>query len=223
MNGSDATRESYDAIAEAYTSRYVDELQHKPLDRALLTAFVDELREAGDLSASLVADVGCGPGHVARFLSSLGAGVCGVDLSPAMCAIARELNPGATFYEASMYALPVADGAWDGIVAFYALCHVAHRDLGRVLNEFHRVVKDGGPLLIAYHGGDEVRHTDELMGATVDLDFHFHAAPTLRLLLDEAGFDVDAVLERRAYEPFEVATTRVYMQARKRSTDGKSR
>jgi hypothetical protein len=48
-------RTSYDAVAQAYERRYGEELQHKPLDRALLRVFADEVGPA-----SVVGDVGCG-------------------------------------------------------------------------------------------------------------------------------------------------------------------
>ena len=65
--GRSATSDSYDRVAAEYAERYVDELRHKPLDRALLDWFVGETQGAGT-----VADVGCGPGQVARYLHERG-------------------------------------------------------------------------------------------------------------------------------------------------------
>ncbi|MFZ0190960.1 MAG: hypothetical protein WAL72_28910, partial [Streptosporangiaceae bacterium] len=39
-----ATRTSYDAVAAAYADQLSDELRRKPLDRALLTAFAEQVR-----------------------------------------------------------------------------------------------------------------------------------------------------------------------------------
>jgi hypothetical protein len=41
-----ATRVSYDAVAAAYAEGLSDELRRKPLDRALLAAFAEQVREA---------------------------------------------------------------------------------------------------------------------------------------------------------------------------------
>jgi SAM-dependent methyltransferase len=41
-----ATRTSYDAVAAAYADQLSDELRRKPLDRALLTAFAEQVRAA---------------------------------------------------------------------------------------------------------------------------------------------------------------------------------
>lgn len=70
-------RESYDSAAAAYAEHLSDELAHKPLDRHLLNRFAEETRGRGP-----VADLGCGPGHVARYLSQQGVAVFGVDFSP---------------------------------------------------------------------------------------------------------------------------------------------
>src|SRR5260370_6799025 len=42
-----ATRASYDAVAGAYAEAMSDELRHKPLDRALLTAFGEQVPQVG--------------------------------------------------------------------------------------------------------------------------------------------------------------------------------
>ena len=70
---------SYDQVADQYVRRIFDELQHKPLDRQLLDRFAASVRDVGP-----ACDMGCGPGHVARYLHEHGVQVCGVDLSPAM-------------------------------------------------------------------------------------------------------------------------------------------
>ena len=101
---------SYDRIAPQYVEHIYGELAHKPLDRALLDRFADAVRSHGQ-----VCDMGCGPGHVARYLHERGVDVLGMDLSPGMVAEARRLNPGIAFHEGSMLALDEADNAWAGI------------------------------------------------------------------------------------------------------------
>ena len=70
-------RQSYDRLADEYTRRISGELQHKPLDRQLLSRFAREVIGRGE-----ACDLGCGPGHIARYLRDAGATVFGLDLSP---------------------------------------------------------------------------------------------------------------------------------------------
>src|SRR5580704_8216830 len=70
---------SYDTVAEQYAADYYDELSRKPFDRELLTKFAGLMPNEGQ-----VADIGCGPGHVARYVADLGVNAIGVDLSRSM-------------------------------------------------------------------------------------------------------------------------------------------
>src|SRR5678810_389523 len=97
---------SYDLVADEYVRRIFGELQDKPLDRQLLDRFAGAVRDVGP-----ACDMGCGPGHVARYLHERGVQVCGIDLSPAMVDRARGLVPGVEFRQGDMMALDAPDGA----------------------------------------------------------------------------------------------------------------
>jgi SAM-dependent methyltransferase len=212
-----ATRASYDAVASGYAEAMSDELRHKPLDRALLTAFAEQVRLAGP-GPGRVWDVGCGPGHVTAFLAGLGLDAAGIDLSGGMVAQARARHPGLEFRTGSMTALPSGDGEWDGLVSFYSLIHmIDDADLRAALAEFRRVLEDQGLLLLAVHAGQEVRHSTEWFGAAVDVSFRFFDPDWLTAELDRAGFAVQAVTRRQPYPDAEVATERAYLLARARA------
>lgn len=210
----DGTRASYDAVATAYAEALSDELRRKPLDRALLTVFAEQVREVGD-GASRVWDVGCGPGHVTAFLTGLGLRAAGVDLSGAMVEQARKRHPDLEFSTGSMTALPAADGSWDGLVSFYSLIHmIDDADLRTALTEYRRVLTGGGLLLLAVHAGEEVRHSAEWFGAEVDVSFRFFDPAWLGAELERAGFAVESLTRRQPYPGAEVATPRAYFLAR---------
>jgi SAM-dependent methyltransferase len=212
-----ATQASYDAVAAAYADQFSDELRHKPLDRALLTAFAEQARADADPRLPRVWDVGCGPGQVTAFLAGLGLDAAGVDLSAGMVAQARARHPDLDFRTGSMTALPARDRSWDGLVSFYSLIHLID-DAGvrTALAEFRRVLADGGLLLLAVHAGEEVRHSDEWFGAAVDVSFRFFDPGWLSAELDRAGFAVEALTRRQPYPGAEVATERAYFLARAR-------
>src|SRR5439155_15857605 len=87
--GQTALAAKYDRVAEKYAAAFFDELERKPFDRALLDRFAAAVAGRGR-----VCDVGCGPGHVGRYLAARGVEVFGLDLSPRMVELARRLNPG---------------------------------------------------------------------------------------------------------------------------------
>ncbi len=212
---------SYDAVTDAYAERVHDELRNKPLDRALLTAFAEQILTSGG-SGARVCDAGCGPGHVGAYLSAAGLSVTGIDLSPAMVAKARALHPDMTFEVGTMTALAAPDGSWHGIIAFYSLIHLIGDDeLRAALREFHRTLADDGMLLVAVHvgeHGDSVVHADDMMGVSVDMDFRFFDADRLANELRSAAFAVEARLVRSPYPGVEVQTTRAYLLAKRLET-----
>lgn len=226
------TQASYDAVAAAYADQLSDELRRKPLDRALLTAFAEQLHATTPAWASAVDpgharaartgqpriwDVGCGPGHVTAFLAGLGLDAAGIDLSGQMVAQARARHPDLEFSVGSMTALPAPDGSWDGLICFYALIHmIEDADVRTALAEFRRVLADGGLLLLAVHAGEEVRHSAEWFGAQVDVSFRFFDPGWLSAELDRVGFTVEALTRRQPYPDAEVATERAYFLARAR-------
>jgi SAM-dependent methyltransferase len=203
----DQTRDSYDRVAADYADRFLGELTYKPLDRSLLDLFAAEAAPIGP-----IADIGCGPGHVTRYLCESGVATLGLDLSHRMIEIATRTHPGIIFQIADMRALPVPDQSWGGIVAFYSIIHVSPAQLSAVCREFHRALRPGGLALLSFHLGDELRHLDELWGHPVSLDFQFYERRTVEAALSAAGLAVDAFIERRPYER-EVDTTRAYVLA----------
>lgn len=191
-----SVRESYDRVADEYTRRLADELRHKPLDLQLLDRFAAAVAGQGE-----VCDMGCGPGHVARYLHDAGAAVFGLDLSPQMVEEARRLNPDISFREGNMLALDLPDGLLAGITAFYAIVNIPTDVLPIVFREMHRVLRPNGLLLLAFHRGGEAFHEQELWGRPISMDFFLFESAAIRRLLEDAGFNIEDVFERGPYAP----------------------
>jgi SAM-dependent methyltransferase len=205
----EALRRGYATIARAYREELSGELAGKPLDRAFLDAFAE--RCAG----GLIADIGCGPGHVAAYLAGRGARVEGLDLSPAMIDEARACHPGIEFRVGDMFALPCADASVTGVVLFYAIVHLRSDELLAPMRELHRVLVHGGLAAVAFHIGTDVVHVDELFGCATSLDFRLHVPEAVTATLVEAGFAIEARLDREPYPGAEHPTRRAYLLARK--------
>jgi ubiquinone/menaquinone biosynthesis C-methylase UbiE len=199
-------RASYDAVAAAYADRFTNELDGKPLDRALLD-------EVAARAGGAICDLGCGPGHVAGHLHHATPDVVGIDLSPGMIEEARRRHPDVRFEVADMRSLPHVDGAFAAVVALYSLIHLDDRGLATALREVRRVLRPGGLLLAGLHRGAGSVHVDDMLGAPVDLDFRFFEPEQITAALRDAGFDVERVVERDAYPGVEAETRRFYALA----------
>lgn len=205
----DPVRRSYDEVAEEYTARLKDELTYKPLDRGLLGALVEQT-EAG----SPIADVGCGPGHVAAWVARQGAKAVGIDLSPKMIAVGRRIYPEVEFREGDFLSLPAGDSEFAAVIALYSIIHMEPCELHRAFEEIRRVLRPSGLLLVSFHVGSEVRHLTEWWDHEVNLDFRFFEPEGVIEGLASAGLAVEAQMERMSY-PEEVETRRAYLLARR--------
>jgi len=108
----------------------------------------DALRRAGLQSGMQVLDVASGTGLMIKAALELGvnpAQVTGVDPSRGMLAKNRERNP-VTLLEGRGEHLPCADATFDFVSMGYALRHV--EDLRKLFNEFRRVLRPDGRVLI---------------------------------------------------------------------------
>jgi SAM-dependent methyltransferase len=203
-----SVRKSYDTVAEQYAAGFRDELAGKPLDRALLASLAEQAGGAP------IADLGCGPGHVAAWLAGRGVAAVGIDLSPAMIAVGRRDYPAVEFREGDLLELPAAEGEFAAAIAFYSIIHLRPAELRRAFGEIHRVLRPGGLSLVSFHIGSGVRHLDEWWGHPVDVDFRFFEPPEIADVIERAGFRAEMRLERVSY-PGEVETRRAYLLARR--------
>lgn len=204
----DALRAGYATVAQGYRDTLLDELRGKPLDRAFLDAFAERCQ------GGKIVEVGCGPGQVARYLASRGADVEGVDLSPEMVDQARACHPDLAFRVGDMFALPYEPATITGICAFYAIVHVPTAELVAPFRDWRRVLKPGGLAAISFHVGTEHVHVDELFGARTSLDFMEHPPERVIAALAEAGFALEARLDRAPYPGAEHPSQRSYLLAR---------
>jgi SAM-dependent methyltransferase len=202
---------SYDLVADEYAKRLYHELEGKAFDRKMLDWLAERVNGKG-----LICDLGCGPGHVARYLQTRGANVCGIDLSAEMVKQAQRLNPDIVFTQGNMLALHnIVDSSFVGVAAFYSIIHVPRASVVVALQEIKRILQPGGILLLTFHLGEKLMHIDEWWEREVSLDFHFFSIEEIKSFLSTAGFAIEEVLQRESYPEVEVQTNRAYIFARK--------
>lgn len=207
----EALQRSYDRVAADYAVEFRAELAQKPFDRKMLDWLMEKVGGRG-----VICDMGCGPGQVAGYLHERGAAVCGVDLSAAMVAQARQLQPAIPFAQGDILALAdVAAATYGGVAAFYSLIHVPRPQIAQALQELLRVLKPSGVLLVTYHIGQETIHRAEWWGKEVELDFIFYETAEMKGYLQAAGFALAEVIEREPYPGVEYQSRRGYLFARK--------
>jgi SAM-dependent methyltransferase len=152
-------------------------------------------------------DAACGSGVVARRLAPLAGAVHGIDLTPAMVELARteaarEGLRNATFALGDATATGHPEASFDAALTRFTLHHLPLP--GRMFDELARVVRPGGPVVVADHVADEdadasawSQEIERLRDAS-----HWRCLPPrrLRALGEAAGL----TLEEERLAPFEI-------------------
>ena len=203
------TRKSFNLAAEKYYELFKDEMEKKEYDRMLLDRFASNFD-----SRSIICDVGCGPGHITRYLFDKRLDVSGVDISEKCIEIARRENPKMRFQIMDMARLDIADESIDGIISFYSIIHTPKRFMHVLFCEFNRVLKKGGRILVVVKKGETEGYVDELEGFKTRLYFTNFTEEEVKSFLEANGFRVIFLETRQPYD-FEIPVERIYAIGRK--------
>jgi ubiquinone/menaquinone biosynthesis C-methylase UbiE len=212
MSETDDIARAYDTVAGAYAEHFGGELDHKPVDRALLAMLAEEAIARG----LPVADLGAGPGHVAAWLDRRGARAIAVDLSPEM--VAQASARGVEAHAGDLRDLPLSDASLGAAAMLYAIVHLDASELPAVFAEARRVLAPGARVLVSFHVGTDRVHLTEFLGADVELTFRFFPTDAVVAAIEAAGLVVDARFERAPHVPHEHPSTRAYVLARRPSS-----
>lgn len=188
----DQTRTAYDVVARAYAAAVPDTSFESADDLELVKQFALGLAESPAAgNGTRVLDAGCGAGRMIPLLltHAPSLAVDGIDLSAEMIALARAAHPGIPFAQGSLSELPYEAERFDGVLAWYSIIHTPPHQLTGILAEFHRVLRPGGLLLLAYQAGIGERQIARPYGHDVELRAFLHDTDFIEANLDDLGFD----------------------------------
>jgi 2-polyprenyl-3-methyl-5-hydroxy-6-metoxy-1,4-benzoquinol methylase len=153
-------------------------------ERAWLDRFCALLRPQ-----ATVLDIGCGSGlPIARYLTTQGCAVTGVDSSPELIALFAQNLPNADAHVADMRKLDLGR-RFDGVIAWDSFFHLAPDDQRRMFAIFAEHVAPNGALM--FTSGPEAGEAIGEFGG--DPLYHASLAPEeYRTLLSDNGFAVVA-------------------------------
>lgn len=174
------------------------------------TAWADTVLDVARLRpGERVLDVACGTGVVTRKAAEqvgVNGRVAGLDLNPAMLAVARTSgSAGTEWIEANAELIPYPDASFDVITCSLGLQFVENQAVA--LGEFHRVLADGGRVAISTVGPIPdifetlaqglARHIAPEAAGFMRHVFSLHDHDRLRGLLEGSGFGHVSVRSRK--------------------------
>ena len=201
---------AWDARADRYLELFRHELDGKPFDRQVLEAFARRMPRGGR-----VVDAGCGPcGHVTALLAARGLDVVGIDLSPRCVELARSEQPGCRFEVMDQRTLDpgAIGGTLDGLVSYYSLHDQPKAGLGDALAAWAAALRPGGELLVVVKEGSADGVVADPLGSGIRVYWAEYTEAELVAAVGSAGFLVDDVTARDAYDD-EIPTRRLFLSA----------
>lgn len=198
MNAKEKTKQHFNETAVNYNSSSNGKFV-KPMYEVIL-------KEIQASESGKILDVGCGNGTLFTFLPDEKYELFGVDFSENMIAEAKKgRETRASFFVADAEDLPFDREFFDILVCNASFHHYIHPNT--VLEEMHRVLKDGGKLII----GDPYLPTvvrpimNVLTKFSREGDYHFYGLSEMKKLLIKNGFIPVSSIRTGAHTAFYVA------------------
>lgn len=125
------------------------------------------LQNLSNINGSEILDAGCGEGFYSRLMSRLGARVVGVDFSKKQIEKAKKLedtaNNGIRYINESVTSLrSIKSNSMDKVVSVMLTMYLDDANFKKALEEFNRVLKSDGELIILTRHPFTTRKKDEL-------------------------------------------------------------
>jgi len=216
---------AYENLADDYNAK----IDYKPHN-----AFYDRpnmLKLIGDVKGKSILDAACGPGKYAEILISKNATVTGFDISHRMIELAKERNKNAGFFFVQDLAAPfekLTNNSFDIIVCALAMHYI--EDWSFTIQEFHRVLKNDGQLIISiehpffeynyfnskkYFETEAVKCTWKNFGNPIEINSYRRPLESCLVPLTNNGFYIDKLIEPKPTKEFEKLDPKHYKELNK--------
>lgn len=190
-------KDTYEKIANEYTDEYASDFSDTPYIGKFLALLSRDAK---------VLDIGSGPGQFSDHIHRKGFDVQGVDMSPTMVKIAQEKYSDIHFDEMDMRNLDFSDNSFDGLLVAYSLIHIPSDEITSTLNEFSRVLKGDGYILVIAQKGEADQVVDEPLKAGEKIFVNFFNLEQLKQYFADTNFEVIEAEEVKSSDPNSLST-----------------
>ncbi len=192
-------------IAENYHRVFTEQDTARESDRKAIERyrkFISRLRLGGH-----ILDAGCGTGRFVHFFVRDGFKVTGIDISDSMIQIAVGNNLDAVFRTMDLRQMDFQPYSFDGIWNVATMLHFDESEARHILNEFSRVLRSDGTLLIATRTMDKNLKAIEESMEGGKMTVYYYSPQKLLEMLTHSGFEtIEVSVEPDDYSrPFNYA------------------
>ena len=204
------TRQAYNLFAQEYHDLFRNEMNEKEYDRKFVDSFISRFKKD-----AVILDAGCGPsGHIGRYVFDKGIEVIGMDISEKCVEMARQFNPDMQFETGDIGNLEFEDGLFDGVISYYSIIDTPKNYIHNIFNEFRRVLKPNGYLLVTVKAGTTEGYIFHPLGDKVEIYMALFTEEDISNYYTEAGFVIEFIEKRNPYD-FEISNERIFAIGKK--------
>ena len=175
--------QGYEDIADVYA----EERSPSDEEQKALASFFKKLS-----TESRVLDAGCGGGKpVLQQLTSQSQRAIGLDFSAQQLEKAQSNAQEARLLRGDMTRLPLSGSTIDAVLAYHSLIHVPAGEHQAVIDEFARVLRPGGHLLLSEGPGEWQGTNQDWLDADTEMQWYIAGAEATRVQLENAGFQIE--------------------------------
>jgi predicted TPR repeat methyltransferase len=174
----------FNKLATLYAQKYMDVSGY--------SESLEKLRELLQASEGTVLELGCGPGNITRFMLDRfpHLKITGVDLAPDMIAIAKSLNPEATFEVMDCREINKIDSKFDAVLCGFCLPYLSRQEAIKLITDSAVKLNAKGVIYISTME-DNNSKSGYVSGSTGDKIFmNYHECSYLTEALRNENFEV---------------------------------
>ncbi|MBL7913588.1 MAG: methyltransferase domain-containing protein [Bacteroidia bacterium] len=174
----------FNKLATLYAQKYMD-----------VSGYSESLEKLGELlhaSEGTVLELGCGPGNITRFMLDRfpHLKITGIDLAPDMIAIAKSLNPEATFEVMDCREINKIDSKFDAVLCGFCLPYLSRQEAIQLITDSAVKLNAKGVIYISTME-DNNSKSGYVSGSTGDKIFmNYHECSYLTEALRNENFEV---------------------------------
>lgn len=174
----------FNKLATLYAQKYMD-----------VSGYSESLEKLGELlhaSEGTVLELGCGPGNITRFMLDRfpHLKITGIDLAPDMIAIAKSLNPEATFEVMDCREINKIDSKFDAVLCGFCLPYLSRQEAIKLITDSAVKLNAKGVIYISTME-DNNSKSGYVSGSTGDKIFmNYHECSYLTEALRNENFEV---------------------------------
>ncbi|MBL7892700.1 MAG: class I SAM-dependent methyltransferase [Bacteroidia bacterium] len=171
------TFETWNKIASLYQEKFMDlELYNETYD-FVCSAISDDNAK--------IADIGCGPGNISKYLLAKrpSFNLYGIDIAPNMVELAKRNNPNANFDVMDCRNIGKLHEKFDGIICGFCLPYLSHTEGEKLIADCSQLLNGDGIFYISFVEGDLSKSGYQVGSSGDRIFFYYYNLNMLQTLL----------------------------------------